>query len=78
MFLNDMNCDCAVGAGGSKSRPDLNKQRSLSGEPSPSHSRQPSNASDSALYIRSNSDGNLADPKDLVERLKGTDPVLSI
>uniref|UniRef100_A0A8W8IDE3 Rap-GAP domain-containing protein n=1 Tax=Magallana gigas TaxID=29159 RepID=A0A8W8IDE3_MAGGI len=59
------------GAGGSKSRPDLNKQRSLSGEPSPSHSRQPSNASDSALYIRSNSDGNLADPKDLVERLKG-------
>ncbi|XP_056021439.1 ral GTPase-activating protein subunit alpha-1-like isoform X5 [Ostrea edulis] len=59
------------GAGGGKSRPDLNKQRSLSGEPSPSHSRQPSNASDSALYLRSNSDGNLADPKDLVERLKG-------
>ncbi|XP_062620262.1 ral GTPase-activating protein subunit alpha-1-like [Saccostrea cucullata] len=59
------------GAGGSKSRPDLSKQRSLSGEPSPSHSRQPSNASDSALYIKSSSDGNLADPKDLAERLKG-------
>ncbi|XP_022332235.2 ral GTPase-activating protein subunit alpha-1-like isoform X3 [Crassostrea virginica] len=59
------------GAGGSKSRPDLNKQRSLSGEPSPSHSRQPSNASDSALYLRSSSDGNLADPKDLADRLKG-------
>ncbi|KAJ8308029.1 hypothetical protein KUTeg_012903 [Tegillarca granosa] len=57
------------GAGGTKSRPDLSKQRSLSGEPSPSHSRTPSNASDSALYVRSSSEGNLSE--ELVERLKG-------
>ncbi|KAK3092349.1 hypothetical protein FSP39_001673 [Pinctada imbricata] len=56
------------GAGGGKSRPDLTKQRSLSGEPSPSHSRQPSNASDSALYLRRCSDG--ADPDAIAERLK--------
>ncbi|XP_033736327.1 ral GTPase-activating protein subunit alpha-1-like isoform X2 [Pecten maximus] len=61
------------GAGGGRPRPDLNKQRSLSGEPSPSHSRTPSNASDTVLYTRSSSDGNLAEASELVERLKGFD-----
>ncbi|KAL4238881.1 Ral GTPase-activating protein subunit alpha-2 [Mactra antiquata] len=58
------------GAGGSKSRPDLSKQRSLSGTPSPSHSRSASASSDLAGLVRSNSEGNLADPAQLAERLK--------
>ncbi|XP_036363522.1 ral GTPase-activating protein subunit alpha-1 isoform X5 [Octopus sinensis] len=57
------------GAGGLKSRTELHKQRSLSGEPSPCHSRTASVASDS--MIRSSSEGNLADPRELAERLKG-------
>ncbi|KAL5008782.1 hypothetical protein ScPMuIL_014363 [Solemya velum] len=60
------------GADGKKSRPDLTKQRSLSGEPSPSHSRSASSASAEVAWItRSSSDSNLTDPMDLAERLTG-------
>lgn len=58
------------GAGGSKSRPDLAKHRSLSGTPSPCHSRSASASSDLAVLVRSSSEGNLADPAELAERLK--------
>ncbi|KAL3872620.1 hypothetical protein ACJMK2_035835 [Sinanodonta woodiana] len=47
------------GAGGNKSRPDIIKQRSLSREPSPTLSRSSSLSSDSALLVRSSSDGNI-------------------
>ncbi|XP_067682813.1 ral GTPase-activating protein subunit alpha-1-like isoform X5 [Haliotis asinina] len=57
------------GAGGSRPRPDLHKQRSLSGEPSPDHSRSGSTASDN-LIVRSSSEGNIADPKELIEKLR--------
>ncbi|XP_053376419.1 ral GTPase-activating protein subunit alpha-2-like isoform X3 [Mercenaria mercenaria] len=58
------------GAGGSKSRPDLGKQKSLSGTPSPCHSRSASASSDLAVLVRSSSEGNLADPAEIAERLK--------
>lgn len=58
------------GAGGCKVRPDLSKQRSLSGTPSPSHSRSASASSDLASMVRSSSEGNLPDPSEIVERLK--------
>lgn len=58
------------GAGGSKSRPDLGKQKSLSGTPSPCHSRSASASSDLAMLVRSSSEGNLTDPAELAERLK--------
>ncbi|XP_025103645.1 ral GTPase-activating protein subunit alpha-1-like isoform X4 [Pomacea canaliculata] len=57
------------GAGGSRVRPDLTKQRSLSGEPSPSHSRCGSNAAE--MLVRSSSEGNITDPRDLIEKLRG-------
>ena len=61
---------CILGAGGGKVRPDLSKQRSLSGTPSPSHSRSASASSDLANMVRSSSEGNLPDPSEIVERLK--------
>lgn len=60
----------SLGAGGTKARPDLGKQRSLSGTPSPCHSRSASASSDLANIVRSSSEGNLADPTELAERLK--------
>ncbi|XP_041353753.1 ral GTPase-activating protein subunit alpha-1-like isoform X2 [Gigantopelta aegis] len=57
------------GAGGGRSRPDLHKQRSLSGEPSPAHSRSESNVTD--VLVRSSSEGTIADPKELIEKLRG-------
>ncbi|XP_052275567.1 ral GTPase-activating protein subunit alpha-2-like isoform X4 [Dreissena polymorpha] len=60
------------GAGGSRSRPDIpGKQRSLSGTPSPCHSRSASASSDLANLVRSNSEGNITDPAQLAERIKG-------
>ncbi|KAK3764075.1 hypothetical protein RRG08_046540 [Elysia crispata] len=60
------------GAGG-KTRPDLSKQKSLSGEPSPSHSRCPSTSSE--CLVRSSSEGNIvADPHDLLEKLRASNP----
>ncbi|GFO04867.1 ral GTPase-activating protein subunit alpha-1, partial [Plakobranchus ocellatus] len=58
------------GAGG-KIRPDLSKQKSLSGEPSPSHTRCPSTSSE--CLVRSSSEGNLkADAHDLLEKLRAS------
>lgn len=65
-----LGCVCITGAGGSKVRPDVGKQRSLSGTPSPCHSRSASASSDLANIVRSSSEGNLADPSELAERLK--------
>ncbi|XP_055879751.1 ral GTPase-activating protein subunit alpha-2-like isoform X3 [Biomphalaria glabrata] len=60
------------GAGG-KIRPDLSKQKSLSGEPSPAHSRCPSSSSE--CLIRSSSEGNIvADPHELLEKLRASNP----
>ncbi|XP_076442581.1 ral GTPase-activating protein subunit alpha-1-like isoform X3 [Babylonia areolata] len=59
------------GAGGNRSRPDLTKQRSLSGEPSPAHSRSASDASEVHVLVRSSSEGNIADPRELIEKLRG-------
>ncbi|GFR74888.1 Ral GTPase-activating protein subunit alpha-1 [Elysia marginata] len=60
------------GAGG-KTRPDLSKQKSLSGEPSPSHTRCPSTSSE--CLVRSSSEGNIvADPHDLLEKLRASNP----
>ncbi|KAL8608299.1 hypothetical protein ACOMHN_042166 [Nucella lapillus] len=58
------------GTSGNRSRPDLTKQRSLSGEPSPAHSRSASDASELHL-VRSSSEGNIADPRELIEKLRG-------
>ncbi|XP_035826426.1 ral GTPase-activating protein subunit alpha-1 [Aplysia californica] len=58
------------GAGG-KVRPDLSKQKSLSGEPSPSHSRCPSTSTE--CLVRSSSEGNIAaDPHELLEKLRAS------
>ncbi|KAH9496143.1 Ral GTPase-activating protein subunit alpha-1 [Bulinus truncatus] len=63
------------GAGG-KVRPDLSKQKSLSGEPSPSHSRCPSSSSE--CLVRSSSEGNIAaDPHELLEKLRASNPTSS-
>ena len=58
-----------AGAGGGRIRPDLTKQRSLSGEPSPAHSRCASSTSE--ILVRSSSEGNIADPRELIEKLRG-------
>ncbi|XP_052770134.1 ral GTPase-activating protein subunit alpha-2-like isoform X3 [Mya arenaria] len=59
------------GASGNRPRPELGgKQRSLSGTPSPCHSRSASASSDLGTMVRSSSEGNLADPKELADRLK--------
>ena len=50
-------------------RPDLTKQRSLSNEPSPAHSRTASASSE--ILVRSSSEGNLADPRDIIDKLRG-------
>ncbi|XP_070180609.1 ral GTPase-activating protein subunit alpha-1-like isoform X3 [Littorina saxatilis] len=55
--------------GGSRMRPDLTKQLSLSGEPSPAHSRCASSTSE--ILVRSSSEGNIADPRELIEKLRG-------
>ncbi|BFZ11585.1 hypothetical protein BsWGS_14624 [Bradybaena similaris] len=56
------------GAGG-KVRPDLSKQKSLSGDPSPSHSRCQS----TDCLVRSSSEGNIvSDPHELLEKLRVT------
>ena len=62
-----------LGAGGTKPRPDIGKQRSISNAASPTHSRTPSNASDTAIYMRSSSgvDNYIADPTEFLEQLKG-------
>ncbi|XP_076098203.1 ral GTPase-activating protein subunit alpha-1-like isoform X5 [Mytilus galloprovincialis] len=61
------------GAGGSRSRPDLGKQRSSSNVASPTHSRTPSNASDTALYVHSKTTENFFhDPAEFLEQLKGS------
>ncbi|CAL1547567.1 unnamed protein product [Lymnaea stagnalis] len=58
------------GAGG-KIRPDLSKQKSLSGEPSPAHSRCPSSSSE--CLVRSSSEGNIVpDPHELLEKLRAS------
>ncbi|XP_059157319.1 ral GTPase-activating protein subunit alpha-1-like isoform X3 [Physella acuta] len=58
------------GAGG-KIRPDLSKQKSLSGEPSPAHSRCPSTSTE--CLVRSSSEGNIAaDPHELLEKLRAS------
>ncbi|ESO85701.1 hypothetical protein LOTGIDRAFT_210880 [Lottia gigantea] len=54
--------------GSVKSRHELHKQRSLSGEPSPAHSRNGSDPSE--IMIRSSSEGNIADPRELLEKLR--------
>jgi hypothetical protein len=61
-----------LGAGGTKPRPDIGKQRSISNAASPTHSRTPSNASDTAIYMRSSDvDNFIADPTEILEQLKG-------
>ena len=57
------------GAGGSWVRPGLPKQRSLSGDLSPAHSRCTSTVPD--VLVRSSSDGNIPDPRDLIDKLRG-------
>ncbi|RUS74693.1 hypothetical protein EGW08_017551 [Elysia chlorotica] len=71
-FERDVKHNKSDGAGG-KPRPDFSKQKSLSGEPSPSHSRCPSSSSD--CLVRSSSEGNIvADPRDLLEKLRASNP----
>ncbi|XP_071163697.1 ral GTPase-activating protein subunit alpha-1-like isoform X25 [Mytilus edulis] len=66
------------GAGGSRSRPDLGKQRSSSNVASPTHSRTPSNASDTALYVHSKTTENFFhDPAEFLEQLKGSSTLTS-
>ncbi|CAG2258034.1 unnamed protein product [Mytilus edulis] len=66
------------GAGGSRSRPDLGKQRSSSNVASPTHSRTPSNASDTALYVHSKTTENFFhDPAEFLEQLKGNSTLTS-
>ena len=61
-----------LGAGGTKPRPDMGKQRSISNAASPTHSRTPSNASDTALYMRSSGGDNfITDTTEFLEQLKG-------
>ena len=66
------------GAGGTKPRPDIGKQRSISNAASPTHSRTPSNASDTAIYMQSSSgvDNYIADPTEFLEQLKGKGSVI--
>ncbi|KAK6182371.1 hypothetical protein SNE40_010078 [Patella caerulea] len=55
--------------GSMKSKHELHKQLSLSGEPSPAHSRTGSDPSE--IMLRSSSEGNIADPRELLEKLRG-------
>ena len=60
------------GAGGSRTRPDFVgiKPRSISNAASPTHSRTPSNASDTALHTHRTAH-LIQDPSEFVEQLKG-------